>query len=189
MDELGVALEGVNVFALSADDEVLGYGLTSSTGDYMIEGLPIGTVTLVADREGYDPAETEVTVSGGTFSMEDVNLSMNASGTVTSDDTPSLPASYQLAQNYPNPFNPATTIRFEIPEAGIARLAVYNLIGEEVATLVDGLLQVGSHSVVWNGTDYSGRSVSSGLYFYRLTVTNASGELDFSRVLKMTLLK
>jgi hypothetical protein len=189
VDELGVPLEGVNVFALSADDEVLGYGLTSSTGDYMIEGLPVGTVMLVADREGYDPAETEVTVSSGTFSVENVNLSMKASGPVTSDDTPLLPASYQLGQNYPNPFNPATTIRFEIPEEGIARLTVFNLIGAEVATLVDGLLQVGSHSVVWNGTDYSGRSVSSGLYFYRLTVTNTSGELAFSRVLKMTLLK
>ncbi len=188
-DELGAPLEGVSVFALSGADEVLGYGLTSATGEYLIEGLPVGTVMLVADREGYDPAETELTVSGGTFSVENVDFSMKASGPVTSEETPSLPASYQLGQNYPNPFNPATTIRFEIPSAGIARLTVYNLLGEELATLVDGLLQAGRHSVVWDGTDHAGRSVSSGVYFYRLTVSNGSGEQEFSRILKMTLLK
>ncbi|MCK5573561.1 MAG: T9SS type A sorting domain-containing protein, partial [Bacteroidetes bacterium] len=153
------------------------------------EGLPVGTVVLVADREGYDPAQTSVTVPTGTYSVGNVGMTMKPSGPVTGTEEESVPTSYRLEQNYPNPFNPATTISFEMPAAGAARLTVFNLLGEEVTTLVDGLLQAGHHSAVWGGTDMTGRPVSSGLYFYQLTVANESGQPEFSRILKMMLLK
>ncbi|MGB5872542.1 MAG: carboxypeptidase regulatory-like domain-containing protein [Bacteroidota bacterium] len=189
VDGQGSPLEGVNVFAMSSAEEVLGYGLTSANGDYAIEGLPVGTFALVADREGYDPAQTSVTVPSGTYSVGNVGMTMKSSGPVTGTETESVPTSYRLDQNYPNPFNPATTISFEMPATGAARLTVFNLLGEEVATLVDGLLQAGRHSAVWGGTDFAGRPVSSGLYFYQLTVANESGQPEFSRILKMMLLK
>jgi len=89
-----------------------------------------------------------------------------------------------LGQNYPNPFNPVTTIRFQVP-AGAERveLGVYNVGGRLVRTLVDGELPPGPHSVVWDGTDQSGRSCSSGIYFMRLTDGSAM------KTGKMTLLK
>jgi hypothetical protein len=189
VDGQGSPLEGVNVFAMSSAEEVLGYGLTSANGEYAIEGLPVGTFALVADREGYDPAQTSVTVPSGTYSVGNVGMTMKSSGPVTGTETESVPTSYRLDQNYPNPFNPATTISFEMPAAGAARLTVFNLLGEEVVTLVDGLLQAGHHSAVWGGTDFAGRPVSSGLYFYQLTVANESGQPEFSRILKMMLLK
>jgi hypothetical protein len=75
------------------------------------------------------------------------------------------PAQYRLLQNYPNPFNPTTTIRFVLPRSGIVKIAVFNVLGEEVSNLVDKEMRAGAHSLVW---DAVGRS--SGMYFYRLRV-------------------
>ena len=78
------------------------------------------------------------------------------------------PASFQLAQNYPNPFNPNTMISFSLPHGGPVELAVYNMAGQRVVTLVDGILHAGSHEVVWNGRDDDGNAMASGVYLYRL---------------------
>ena len=79
-----------------------------------------------------------------------------------------LPARFSLGQNYPNPFNPSTTILFSIPKQGTANLRVYNMLGQEVATVVDDVLPAGTHSVRWEGTSNSNRQVATGVYFYRL---------------------
>jgi len=94
-----------------------------------------------------------------------------------------LPYSYALDQNYPNPFNPQTAIRYSLAQAGPARLAIYNVLGQEVVTLVDRHQAAGAHEIVWNGADSGGRAVTSGLYFYRLQ----AGE--FSETRKMVLLR
>ncbi|MCB2230977.1 PKD domain-containing protein [bacterium] len=89
-----------------------------------------------------------------------------------------LPTEYALAQNYPNPFNPSTTIEFSLPVAGNVSVKVYNIMGQEVAALADGLYGAGTHSLVWNASDKA-----SGVYFYRIT-TDA-----FTSTKKMILLK
>ena len=81
-----------------------------------------------------------------------------------------LPAVYSLSQNYPNPFNPVTTINFSLPVATDVKLAVYNLLGQEVRTLVSGAMEPGNYKVIWNSRDNQSRRVSSGIYFYRLVV-------------------
>jgi hypothetical protein len=73
------------------------------------------------------------------------------------------PQGEHLLQNFPNPFNPSTQIRFVIPSAGWAILRVYNLVGQEVAMLVNGVMSVGEHSVLWDA-----RSFPSGVYICRL---------------------
>jgi hypothetical protein len=75
-----------------------------------------------------------------------------------------LPAEYALTQNYPNPFNPSTTVEFALPQAGHVTLKVYNVLGEEAATLVAGDHAAGTFKATW---DASG--LPSGVYFYRLT--------------------
>jgi len=71
--------------------------------------------------------------------------------------------SFQLDQNYPNPFNPSTTITFDLPRAGFTTLKVYDLLGNEVRTLLSGELAAGVHQSRFEGT-----GLSSGVYFYRL---------------------
>jgi subtilisin family serine protease len=80
------------------------------------------------------------------------------------DSSAGLPAKFNLGQNYPNPFNPTTTIRFTLPRRSDARLEVFNVLGQKVATLVDGNLPAGEHRVPFGGSAYP-----SGIYLYRLT--------------------
>jgi hypothetical protein len=99
------------------------------------------------------------------------------------EHTPTLPEGYELAQNYPNPFNPSTTIEFALPEQGSVRLAVYNVLGQKIRTLIDKTLPAGSYKIQWDGCDDSGKSVASGIYVYRLTTDRT----ELSR--KMTLVR
>ena len=89
-----------------------------------------------------------------------------------------LSKKYFLSQNFPNPFNPATNIRFEIPRQSFVKLIVYNILGREVATLVNEKLNAGSYEFEWNASEYP-----SGVYFYKL-ITDA-----FVETKKMVLLK
>ena len=86
-------------------------------------------------------------------------------------------------RNYPNPFNPETVVPFALPVSGEIRVAIYNVLGQEVAVLVDGYRAAGFHRLIWNGQDAHGRPTSSGIYFVRLVAD------DFSSVRKMLLLK
>ena len=76
--------------------------------------------------------------------------------------------------NYPNPFNPTTRISFSIPEESKVDLSIYNIKGQRVKSLVKESFESGNHSVVWNGVDDSGKSVGSGVYFYKLNVNGKS---------------
>ncbi len=79
-----------------------------------------------------------------------------------------VPATYQLFDNYPNPFNPSTSIRYSVPVQSRIRLRVFDLIGREVASLVDEQQAPGNYAVNWHGTDNAGVPLSTGVYFYRL---------------------
>jgi len=86
-------------------------------------------------------------------------------------------------RNYPNPFNPETDIRFALSKPSQVKLSVYNVLGQNVITLHDGLLSAGVHSVQWNGRDSQGNSVASGIYIYRLQAD------DVTQTRKMVLLR
>ena len=83
----------------------------------------------------------------------------------------SVPETFNLSQNYPNPFNAETQISFRT-EGGDVKLEVYNLTGAVVKTLVDGSVDAGNHSIIWDGDDESNKPVSSGVYYYQLQVGN-----------------
>jgi hypothetical protein len=91
--------------------------------------------------------------------------------------------SYTLRQNYPNPFNPNTTISYQIPVAEKVSLKVYDMLGREVRTLVNGDVDAGSHTAVWDGTNNSGVKVASGVYIYKLQ----AGKHQLNK--KMTLMR
>ncbi|MCK5331808.1 MAG: VCBS repeat-containing protein [Candidatus Marinimicrobia bacterium] len=95
-----------------------------------------------------------------------------------------MPGDFKLAQNYPNPFNPKTAIEYTLPINKKLSLRIYNILGQEVITLVDNEYKhAGTHTVQWDGTDANGMKVSSGIYFYTLQFGN------FSHTKQMTFMK
>ncbi len=99
----------------------------------------------------------------------------------------SVSLSYVLHPAYPNPFNPSTTLRYDLPQASRVRLTIYDVMGREVRTLVQGEQGAGYQSVNWGGTDNSGQPVSSGVYLYRIEAGPPAG--GFSLTKKMVLLR
>ena len=87
----------------------------------------------------------------------------------STDRGTALPTNFALGQNYPNPFNPSTIIPYQIPTSVYVRLEVFNMLGQHLATLVDGERSAGVHTAQWDGTDASGRAVGAGVYIYRLS--------------------
>ena len=101
-----------------------------------------------------------------------------------------IPTEFQLQQNYPNPFNPTTRIHFALPQEARVTLKIYNILGQEMTTLIDNIQQAGFRSERWDGNGESGQSLPSGLYFYRIVAapTNNSKSI-FIETRKMILLK
>jgi len=95
----------------------------------------------------------------------------------------SLPTKYSLGQNYPNPFNPSTIIKFGLPEASFVTLKVYNMLGQEIKTLVSGYNEAGNYNIKWNGDNNFGNPVPNGTYIYRIISNN------YVKSMKMILLK
>ncbi len=103
--------------------------------------------------------------------------------TEADDAIAQIPEAFSLRQNYPNPFNPATSITFAIPRSGHVRVEIFDILGRLVATVHDGDLAAGEHTVVWDGTNNTGEAVASGIYLYRVRF----GDSDRTR--KMILVK
>ena len=125
---------------------------------------PIVLHILLSVTEPYETVTTGLT--GGLYDLCGLSV-----GEVHLDRAVQvIPSDYNLLQNRPNPFNPATTIRYDLPEAGHVVLRIYSLNGQLVRSLVNDQFNAGRHTVEWDGRDETGRTVSSGIYLYRLVV-------------------
>ncbi|MFQ6606827.1 MAG: T9SS type A sorting domain-containing protein, partial [Fidelibacterota bacterium] len=123
---------------------------------------------------------------GATFRREAESYFKNTPYTVVKRVNTSggiIPDVYALGHNYPNPFNPLTRIPYQLPEDTHVRIAVYNLLGQEVVTLVNEFQLAAYHTAVWNGRDRNGREVPSGVYIYRMETPR------FHKTQKLVLLK
>lgn len=94
------------------------------------------------------------------------------------------PSTFDMAQNYPNPFNPATTLQFSVPERSTIRLVVTDMLGREIATLVDGTIEAGIHT-----RSFDGSAFGSGMYLASITMTGQTSGSTFSKVIRMSLNK
>ncbi|MBE0571884.1 MAG: T9SS type A sorting domain-containing protein [Ignavibacteriaceae bacterium] len=160
-----IGTEDLGVFVFSDEGDSLGSkneGLTN---------LNIQALTL--DNNGYVYTGTE----NGVWRRP-------LSEIVTSvDDEPTQPTAFILEQNYPNPFNPSTVIRYQLPVSGDVTLKVYDILGNEVATLVNEYKTAGKYEVEFSIYSDKGQNLSSGIYFYKLQ----TGE--YTAVNKMVLLR
>jgi hypothetical protein len=145
-----------------------GLALDGSTG--VISGMPdsiaeYGFTILCTDSSAPQKTDTQI-------------FAIAISPQTGIEDEIERPSEFELLGNYPNPFNSSTVIRLQMPSAGHVRIDLFNVIGQHMQTLYDGVMNAGRNEIVWNG-----KSASSGVYFYRV----ASGGRVATQ--KMTLLK
>lgn len=170
------AINGARIVVFNESSQAVADAQTRNGGFYEIGGLPPGNYLLQAGRQGYQSAYNgnvtslsmaqPINLGAGTLQVDFV-LSTKT-GVLAENDQPILPQTMKLMGNYPNPFNPETRIVFTLPKTQQMRLAVYNLAGERIITLLSGAVDKGIHEVTWSGCDEAGRIVSSGLYLYRI---------------------
>jgi len=98
----------------------------------------------------------------------EIDMGAYQRGSSADIDETITPSHTALLGNYPNPFNPETTISFFMSSSGNVKINIFNIKGQKIRTITDQYIDVGSHKVVWNGTDDTGRNVSSGIYFYQM---------------------
>lgn len=170
--EQRLALNGVisQVLGNQLSIQGLPLQLTSGTTIFDPQNRPVTAQALRANQRVDLVAQT---VQG---QSEVVTLRIVFSSPTSVAHTPSTnaPREFTLMQNYPNPFNPTTVIRFVLPQVGHATLAVYDVLGHRVRTLVDGVQPAGERSITWDGRDDRGAAVASGIYFYRLATNGVT---------------
>lgn len=168
----------------------------SSTGDAPFVPPTVDSVKLIpfniaindGDGEGQNPRDvqmqwsTKPNAGGGWWNTPAMWMTVAVAGvsTPTANEDAELPSGFALGQNYPNPFNPSTTIDFNLASSQNVNLAVYNVLGQKVATLIDGeMMATGRHQVQFNAVD-----LTSGMYLVRLDAGTA-----FTQTKSMMLLK
>ncbi len=161
----------------------LKYVSVNATGGFTTNSAKMNGVNLTTGA--YAPAVGLRYVNGDScFALYSASGPVNVwaasgcSGAITSVGNTETPVSFKLSQNYPNPFNPVTKIAYALPKSGLVTLKVYDILGKEVATLVNEVKNTGSYSV-----DFSASGITSGVYFYKL---ESNG---FSDIKKMMLIK
>ncbi|GAB5409588.1 MAG: hypothetical protein BalsKO_19530 [Balneolaceae bacterium] len=142
------------------------------------DGTGIQNVSFILTEKDTYAAMFSDDDSGGEHGVWNKVVYGQALVTNNENEQTSAPKKFRLNQNYPNPFNPTTNIEFNLIEASIVSLTVFNALGQEVATLIDSNLNAGAHSITWNASNSP-----SGIYFYRLRAGN------FVQTNKMLLLK
>jgi hypothetical protein len=172
---LTVSIDGEVLANLTSTDRILD-AADGNVDQYTVtysgtEGSVLKVEWLILE----DPADV-----WGNGPLRAVTLREGALSTDGSDIVPNL---YSLGQNYPNPFNPTTTFDFTLEAAGSVNMAVYDLAGHKVRTLVDASMGPGAHSVTWDGRDDAGIQMSAGVYFYRMS----AGTISLTK--KMMLMK
>jgi hypothetical protein len=122
--------------------------------------------------------------------VEDTFIRMQNITTVQEkENQENIPETFRLLQNYPNPFNPSTTISFHLPERAEVRIIIYNILGRQVRTLVQGEWSPGIHTITWDGRDAFGQQTASGVYIYRIECSQHGARNGFTQSRKMLLLR
>ena len=165
------------------------YSFTVLPGTYSIQFSMYGqniSGTQFYYNQISQPPGTAVTVSAVGDTVFGINADFTGPVTSVPGTKSAAPKTFALSQNYPNPFNPSTVIGYQLPMTGSVTLKIYNVLGQEVASLVNGTQSAGSYSVVWNASQFA-----SGVYFYKIQVRQTDGTQtgSFAATKRLILLK
>ena len=155
-----------------------------STDKFRIKIWDFETEQIIYDNQmgDADDASATMEISGGNIVIHQ-QKNLKKSGAVPALALTRVPEQFMLYPNAPNPFNPDTKISFDLPHEGHVVLALYDLLGNRVSTLIDSRIAAGCHTITWNSTNHSGRPVASGVYLVIL-----QSEYDIATQ-KMTLIR
>ena len=151
---------------------------TSINGSCTFDNVFGGLYTISLSHPNY---ENQVIEDNLITTDHAFNFQLSLTSSNGDDDVPVFETA--LIGNYPNPFNPVTKINFSLAEKQDVSLAIYNVLGQKVDTLVNTKLESGNHSIIWDGTDSQNNKVGNGIYFYKLNTQN------YTKTMKMVLLK
>jgi parallel beta-helix repeat protein len=179
---------------METDSMAMSFALPHGYANIAMAGItPLNTEGNVARLRFalLDPAKAvkEVLFTVKKFVLNETDVTGDVGSIILNvKDIVEIPSSFGLSQNFPNPFNPSTTIQYQIPEVSSVRIGIYNMLGQEVKTLVNGEQGAGFYSLEWNGTDNTNISLASGIYIYRIDAA-VQGKQRFTQVKKMIMLK
>lgn len=168
-------------------------GAIVQTFDYtaMTPTTTVGGFDIINDHPDYPGAVIGFMINQGFPNSSVFAIYLGEDSTVVNvpPSEQNVPQTITLYQNYPNPFNPSTTIRFAVPVQANVTVRILNVLGQEVRMLVQGDYQPGYYDVVWDGKTSTGNTISSGMYFYQISVNDLNGRQLYLERKKMVLLK
>ncbi len=161
----GLPLSGSLISAVNSQGNVISSSVSIHNGDFIIPSLENGSYKIKGSKIGYHTSEYSEPINIDLINnpvVDSINFVVNF--TDIEKDKNIIPKHFLLSQNYPNPFNPITTIQYEIPKATNVSIKIYDVLGREIATLINNnYQQPGKYKIEWNAKDYS-----SGIYFYQI---------------------
>ncbi len=168
----GSDLTGITLLVRKAgDSEWFSATMPNENGQFELPIETYGTYELKATGPGYEDATVTFEVNEQTGLNPSIEVPLQVTGIEDSGEGVVIKTN-KLYNAYPNPFNPSTTIRVDIAQRQEVTLAIYNVLGQRVKVLYQGVLQPGSYKFKWDATNESGATVASGLYFYQLRTPN-----------------
>lgn len=178
-NRLNQPVPGAIVYAKDENGMVAGYAIADENGNYNMEGLMAGQYTITGDDVYFDEsATTDVTLDYSEASSMTLDFTIEEQQVVSVNSPSGVITNFSLSQNYPNPFNPTTMIKYQLPANSNVSLKIYDILGQEVKTLVNRNQQAGSYEVRFDASN-----LASGIYLYSLRAG------DFTMTKKMLLLK
>ena len=168
-DKNGNALNGVVVYAIDDNSNIADFTTSDFNGRYSLNNLAPGKYTIATSKIDFESAaKSNIILDYNSNMQQQVNINMSPVNVTEIKEKPNTQIkNFELYQNYPNPFNPVTTIGYQIPSNTMVTLKVYNIIGQEISTLVSEYQSAGTYKVEFDASE-----LNSGIYFYKLNAGN-----------------
>ena len=179
-------LNGVWNLKIDADKDEKEIFLSGILKGKIPEGLSIAIIDIPERKAIFNFLEYGLQIIKNSNISYDIKIIMGELDYVQqmSDEIlENIPSTFSLSQNYPNPFNPVTKLDYNLPLRSMVNISIYNVLGQEIKILVNGVKEYGYHSITWNGQDNLGKEMASGVYFARIT------SQGFTKTRKMLLVK